>query len=96
MQISGEMIVAKIKQETLKLEKAVSNQEKTETIREHTRLVRAYSELLEEGTSSVKPTENPKTFTPSLQEESSLDRSASIHQPHGERTASTHGNLLEF
>ncbi|SDI49037.1 DUF5327 family protein [Natribacillus halophilus] len=86
MHVSAETLIAKIKRETEQLERTVADGASAEKIREHARLLRAYSELLAEGSeTSVKA------------EPADADGPVSIHRPREEQEGSNNSrNLLEF
>ncbi|QDI91686.1 hypothetical protein EPH95_11310 [Salicibibacter halophilus] len=94
MHVSAETIVAKIKQETANLELALENGEAKGKIREHARLIRAFSELIEEGGSAASgKSELPVTYP----DENTQPKSPAAVQPAREsHEVSGQGNLLEF
>ncbi|QQK81747.1 DUF5327 family protein [Salicibibacter cibi] len=95
MHVSAETIVAKIKQETASLERALGKGKSEGEIREHARLIRAFSELIEEG-SGVASGKVDRPVAAAKGEETQAKPSAAVHRNREEHEVSGRGNLLEF
>ncbi|QQK78073.1 DUF5327 family protein [Salicibibacter cibarius] len=95
MHVSAESIVAKIKQETANLERALEKGEAEREIREHARLIRAFSELLEEG-GGVASGKAEWSVAATKGEEIQEKSPVTIHRPREGHEVSGRGNLLEF
>ncbi|AXF56458.1 DUF5327 family protein [Salicibibacter kimchii] len=96
MHVAAETIVAKIKQETANLEHALKKTDSKEEIREHARLIRAFSELIEEGSGAI----SSKKEQPAPVKGEGMQTKAPAAVPRSreghEVSAQAQGNLLEF
>lgn len=96
MQVKADTILKKIKEQTLELEDALLENQ-TARIHEHARLLRAYSELLEE-------VDDTRPFKPTLPKKANVDRLQELREAVEKQASSVHPsspssggeNLLEF